>query len=59
MASPVVSLAECHRLPRTLIGGKTLALAELAAAGFRVPDGFCITTDGCGQSAKMDCYPMT
>jgi pyruvate,water dikinase len=34
------------RLPRDRVGGKGASLAELVNAGFRVPDGFCITADG-------------
>jgi len=34
------------RLPRERVGGKGASLAELMAAGFQVPAGFCVTADG-------------
>lgn len=46
MLGVVITLAECRGRDRRVIGGKAVALAELAGAGFSVPDGFCITTEG-------------
>jgi hypothetical protein len=40
----VVPLAEAADWGEQLVGGKTAKLALLARAGFRVPDGFCLTT---------------
>ena len=33
----------CHDL--SLVGGKAVQLSRLASAGYRVPPGFCLTTD--------------
>jgi len=30
---------------RALVGGKTLALARLGAAGFKIPQALCVTTE--------------
>jgi pyruvate,water dikinase len=40
----IVSLADAFRCEEALIGGKATKLAQLAQAGFRVPPGFCLTT---------------
>ncbi|NIO72708.1 MAG: hypothetical protein GTN71_27735 [Anaerolineae bacterium] len=40
----VIPLAEAADSDERFIGGKAAKLAQLARAGFRVPDGFCITT---------------
>jgi phosphoenolpyruvate synthase/pyruvate phosphate dikinase len=34
------------KLPRERVGGKGASLSELMSAGFKVPDGFCVTADG-------------
>jgi phosphoenolpyruvate synthase/pyruvate phosphate dikinase len=34
------------KLPREQVGGKGASLSDLMAAGFKVPDGFCVTADG-------------
>ena len=39
----VIPLAEAADSDERFIGGKAAKLAQLARAGFRVPDGFCIT----------------
>ena len=33
------------KLPREQVGGKGASLSDLMAAGFKVPDGFCVTAD--------------
>jgi|GEM_PF-4887480 len=45
MTPRILDLAQIAALgrPRPLVGGKALALARLAAAGFAVPEGFCLT----------------
>ena len=40
----VIPLAEAARCDERIIGGKAAKLAQLTEAGFRVPDGFLITT---------------
>ena len=37
------------RLPREQVGGKGASLSDLAAAGFNVPPGFCVTADAYRQ----------
>ncbi len=39
----ILPLAECHDL--TLVGGKAANLGRMIRGGFRVPDGFAITTE--------------
>jgi pyruvate,water dikinase len=39
----VIPLAKAADVDEGLIGGKAAKLAQLARAGFQVPDGFCIT----------------
>ncbi len=41
----LIPLREAAASPLELIGGKALRLAQLVRAGFRAPDGFCVTTD--------------
>jgi pyruvate,water dikinase len=41
----VIPLAEAAECDERFIGGKAAKLAQLAQAGFRVPDGFLITTE--------------
>jgi len=44
MARPsILALSQCHDVDLT--GGKAVGLAQLMAAGFSVPQGFCITTE--------------
>ncbi|MEV0689128.1 PEP/pyruvate-binding domain-containing protein [Streptomyces sp. NPDC050388] len=45
MAEGIVSLIEAADLPVERVGGKARGLGRLAAAGFRVPPGFCIPVD--------------
>ena len=40
----VIPLAEAASLGDEWVGGKALGLSGLIAAGYRVPGGFCITT---------------
>jgi phosphohistidine swiveling domain-containing protein len=40
----IVRLRDAAQVDVHLIGGKAAKLAQLTQAGFRVPDGFCITT---------------
>lgn len=48
MARPIIlPLSECTDLD--LVGGKAVGLAQLLAAGFPVPRGFCITTEAYTQ----------
>src|SRR5690606_4573036 len=42
--APVVDLHEVRRDMGGLVGGKAANLGEMAAAGERVPPGFCVTT---------------
>ncbi len=41
----VLDLGRAGSAPLQLVGGKALNLGKLAAAGFPVPRGFCLTTD--------------
>ncbi len=41
----LIPLREVADLETGLIGGKAQRLARLAKAGFRTPEGFCVTTD--------------
>src|SRR6478672_3324566 len=41
----VLDLDRTGSAPLRLVGGKALNLGKLAAAGFPVPRGFCLTTD--------------
>ncbi len=41
----LIPLREMAGLGTALIGGKAQRLAQLAKAGFRTPEGFCITTE--------------
>ncbi len=41
----VIPLADVTGANESLVGGKAARLAELARAGFPVPDGFCLTVD--------------
>ena len=41
----VLDLGRAGSAPLRLVGGKALNLGKLAAAGFPVPRGFCLTTD--------------
>ena len=43
-ASAVIALADIRDGALAQVGGKALQLAELIHGGFRVPDGFCVTT---------------
>jgi len=44
MARPfILPLSQCSDVDLT--GGKAIGLAQLIAAGFSVPQGFCITTE--------------
>jgi len=43
-ASAVIALDEIRDGALAQVGGKALQLAELIHGGFRVPDGFCVTT---------------
>jgi len=44
MARPfILPLSQCSNLD--LVGGKAVGLAQLIAAGFAVPQGFCVTTE--------------
>ena len=43
-ASAVIALADIRDGALEQVGGKALQLAELIHGGFRVPDGFCVTT---------------
>jgi pyruvate,water dikinase len=40
------------KLPREQVGGKGASLSDLMSAGFRVPDGFCVTADAYRHFAK-------
>ncbi len=40
----VIALRDAGNCDEMIIGGKALKLAQLAAADFKVPQGFCITT---------------
>jgi phosphohistidine swiveling domain-containing protein len=40
----IVRLRDAAHVDVQLIGGKAAKLAQLTQAGFRIPDGFCITT---------------
>lgn len=40
----IVSLAEAADCADELVGGKTAKLGQLMRGGFRVPNGFCVTT---------------
>ncbi len=40
----IIRLRDAAQVDVQLIGGKAAKLAQLTQAGFRVPDGFCITT---------------
>ncbi|TWG08559.1 PEP/pyruvate-binding domain-containing protein [Saccharopolyspora dendranthemae] len=42
--SQVLELAQVDARMLGLVGGKAAGLGELIGAGFRVPDGFCLTT---------------
>lgn len=44
-APRLIPLREMAALGTSLIGGKAQRLAQLAKAGFRTPQGFCITTE--------------
>ncbi|WP_153393565.1 PEP/pyruvate-binding domain-containing protein [Ornithinicoccus halotolerans] len=50
-SSPVVDLEDLAARDATVAGHKAATLATLQAAGFRVPAGFVITTDACGELA--------
>lgn len=51
MVRPVIlPLSQCTDLGLT--GGKAIGLARLIAAGFAVPQGFCITTEAYAQSLE-------
>ena len=41
----VIPLSEAGRADERLIGSKAAKLGKLAALGFKVPSGFCITVD--------------
>ena len=45
MASSIRFFPEIGEGDRAVVGGKGLCLGRLAAAGFNVPEGFCITAD--------------
>jgi pyruvate,water dikinase len=40
----IIPLAEAADSDQHLVGGKAAKLAQLRRAGFRVPNGFCVTT---------------
>jgi pyruvate,water dikinase len=42
----IISLAEAESLGAKFVGGKAYKLSQLITSGYRVPNGFCITTDG-------------
>jgi pyruvate,water dikinase len=48
----VVGLADIRDGALAQVGGKALQLAELMHGGFRVPDGFCVTTDAYRRVAE-------
>jgi pyruvate,water dikinase len=52
--SLVVDLAELASGSLALVGGKALNLGKLAAAGFPVPAGFCLTTTGYRMAAPAE-----
>jgi pyruvate,water dikinase len=41
------------KLPREEVGGKGASLSDLMSAGFKVPDGFCVTADGYRHFANV------
>ena len=43
----VVELVRASREPLEHVGGKARNLGRLLAGGFRVPDGYCVTSDAC------------
>jgi rifampicin phosphotransferase len=45
MSAMVIGLSDPHATDPATAGGKASGLARLIAGGFRVPDGFCVTTD--------------
>jgi phosphohistidine swiveling domain-containing protein len=45
MSASVVGLQDSRAKDPAMTGGKASGLARLIAGGFRVPDGFCVTTD--------------
>src|SRR3712207_5516642 len=48
----VVPLGDLDAGDLALAGGKAANLGELIGAGFRVPDGFCVTTDAYAELAE-------
>ncbi|MEI8309603.1 MAG: PEP/pyruvate-binding domain-containing protein, partial [Verrucomicrobiota bacterium] len=53
MSAPLVLLlADCH--DASLVGGKALNLGRLTNAGFRVPEGFVVTTEAFRQSGGIE-----
>ena len=46
----VLPLSEC--INPSLVGGKAYGLARLLAAGFPVPNGFCVTTEAYSQTLQ-------
>ncbi|MGX1162149.1 pyruvate,water dikinase [Arthrobacter sp. SLBN-100] len=50
----VVDLSQLASASLATVGGKALNLGRLAAAGFPVPPGFCLTTAGYGKAAPKE-----
>ncbi len=48
-AGYIISLGELTRADINRAGGKAANLGELVRAGFRVPDGFVVTTEAFGR----------
>ncbi len=48
----VLPFSALNRAALAVAGGKAANLGELAAAGFPVPPGFCVTTDAYGLAAE-------
>jgi pyruvate,water dikinase len=57
MAPSVVDLAAPAAARPALVGGKAANLHALIAAGFAVPDGFCVTTDAYVRVAGVAAVP--
>jgi rifampicin phosphotransferase len=53
----VLPLSRCTDLE--LVGGKALGLAQLAAAGFPVPSGICVTTEAYDQTLRLSDFSQT
>ena len=44
LTSIIIPLSKASESDEKFIGGKAFKLGKLAEAGFRIPDGICITT---------------